>query len=973
MEAKESEMVRFVSDFSIPAWHAFLDDQDASQGGEIIRMLSRPGPMWERKREPRKPLGELKELFRTFVLQQDSYEPNVFIISMNSLGMPKRNSSGTRRFATFVLATLLKKRQDAMRHRCLDAVKVDDILIENATIEMLKAMADLNLYNMGHCVQVVLDTNQKLKNSWLDIVNGRSENIATTFKAILSAVVAQKLAESGINLAVVDEVHNWKGRTNGATDFRMGFAPYVPKKLIMSATPFQLEEREMQQVFENVARPDPHGKTWQTLQALYGTDSNIVDDCISANKDLLSALHDLGQHREADEVLSRLNLPLKLLQAKLMSMAADPMVSEVTVLFCEAALKYRTVIDKLVKLERELVVRHLNLNSRRSFHAGIDFRSMSPVPRPTLYSTPGIKNPEDQLVNYLAMRLDQRLRRDGCSAKAKAHLLGGMTSSMAAFRASLQAPLSDSNTTNSPETRRYAAMVHEVLRQHRHPKVNATVAHALDNYRNGRKTLIFCERVATVDELADQIVKGIEETQAQVLGREVQGRGDVRDRESFVDLPFGRLSWSLQVSAAGPDVTDALHNNVVSFVTESLEASGLEPTRRRMLRLFNLYMLSIRPSDEGQALPKLCAHLVTLFMGKPIFDELSKAFLTGERGASFRGDLRARVIAFVNEQFSGAPNLWIGTNQTDGSEFRSDILRILESEAGLAHAADPQGTQPKVAIGFAKTLLDLEGGLKSVLLRPDLMRRIAAMDGELESLVHGQVRAPLAKDEDESAWSKMTRFVSRLAGANGSINVDDQRSTDRKSLWRAISLHGVRTADGGSEPLVQKLKGATAAQARVAVCAAFNSPLTPYILICTSIGSEGIDLHRECAEIIHHDMPWNPARLEQRNGRIDRVGSLSKAKNKPVRIGVPFLEQNYERFQFDRLLTRAQLFKTLLGRLDFDVTDVDQDNDDDPMPELDCDDAANMSSSMPLLPEALAQWLSVDLSVWPTSDRPASI
>ena len=52
----------------------------------------------------------------------------------------------------------------------------------------------------------------------------------------------------------------------------------------------------------------------------------------------------------------------------------------------------------------------------------------------------------------------------------------------------------------------------------------------------------------------------------------------------------------------------------------------------------------------------------------------------------------------------------------------------------------------------------------------------------------------------------------------------------------------------------------------------------------------------ECAEIIRHDMPWNPARLKQRNGRIDHVASLSKARGCHVRIGVPFLEQSYERW-----------------------------------------------------------------------------
>ena len=124
-----------------------------------------------------------------------------------------------------------------------------------------------------------------------------------------------------------------------------------------------------------------------------------------------------------------------------------------------------------------------------------------------------------------------------------------------------------------------------------------------------------------------------------------------------------------------------------------------------------------------------------------------------------------------------------------------------------------------------------------------------------------------------------------------------------------------------------------------------------------------------CAEIIHPDMPWNPARLEQRNGRIDRVASLSKARGCHVRIGVPFLEQSYERFQFDRLLSRAKLFQVLLGTLDFDATDVDQGDDGETIREADPEAAADRSNPEPLLPEALAKWRSVDLSVWQASDQ----
>ncbi|CAL8979769.1 RNA polymerase-associated protein RapA [Propionicimonas sp. T2.31MG-18] len=42
------------------------------------------------------------------------------------------------------------------------------------------------------------------------------------------------------------------------------------------------------------------------------------------------------------------------------------------------------------------------------------------------------------------------------------------------------------------------------------------------------------------------------------------------------------------------------------------------------------------------------------------------------------------------------------------------------------------------------------------------------------------------------------------------------------------------------------------------------------VLVATDCISEGVNLQRACAELIHYELPWNPNRIEQRNGRIDR-------------------------------------------------------------------------------------------------------
>lgn len=48
------------------------------------------------------------------------------------------------------------------------------------------------------------------------------------------------------------------------------------------------------------------------------------------------------------------------------------------------------------------------------------------------------------------------------------------------------------------------------------------------------------------------------------------------------------------------------------------------------------------------------------------------------------------------------------------------------------------------------------------------------------------------------------------------------------------------------------------------------------ILIATDCISEGMNLQYLCSQIIHYELPWNPNRLEQRNGRVDRFGQPEK-------------------------------------------------------------------------------------------------
>lgn len=73
--------------------------------------------------------------------------------------------------------------------------------------------------------------------------------------------------------------------------------------------------------------------------------------------------------------------------------------------------------------------------------------------------------------------------------------------------------------------------------------------------------------------------------------------------------------------------------------------------------------------------------------------------------------------------------------------------------------------------------------------------------------------------------------------------------------------------------IVRFLYGGMTDSEREEIQAAFNDPEDPVrVLVATDAASEGLNLQTTAHIVLHYDIPWNPARLDQRNGRLDRHG-----------------------------------------------------------------------------------------------------
>ena len=142
----------------------------------------------------------------------------------------------------------------------------------------------------------------------------------------------------------------------------------------------------------------------------------------------------------------------------------------------------------------------------------------------------------------------------------------------------------------------------------------------------------------------------------------------------------------------------------------------------------------------------------------------------------------------------------------------------------------------------------------------------------LEQMRFWAERAKARRDCKTEALIAWLRYI---------VKPDGKWSDERVILfteYRATQnwLNEILVAEGlATDERLVTLYGGMDSQERERIKAAFQaspdqSPVR--VLLATDAASEGIDLQNHCHRLVHLEIPWNPNRMEQRNGRIDRHG-----------------------------------------------------------------------------------------------------
>lgn len=107
------------------------------------------------------------------------------------------------------------------------------------------------------------------------------------------------------------------------------------------------------------------------------------------------------------------------------------------------------------------------------------------------------------------------------------------------------------------------------------------------------------------------------------------------------------------------------------------------------------------------------------------------------------------------------------------------------------------------------------------------------------------------------------------------------------------------------------MTGDTPQKERLSLMERFRTDDSIEILLSSRVGSEGLDF-QFCDTMFNYDLPWNPMEVEQRIGRLDRIGQQSPI----IRIYNFYIENTIEEKILNRLYERIGIFERSIGELE---------------------------------------------------------
>ncbi|MFY0522506.1 helicase-related protein [Archangium gephyra] len=480
---------------------------------------------------------------------------------------------------------------------------------------------------------------------------------------------------------------------------------------------------------------------------------------------------------------------------------------------------------------------------------------------------------------------------------------------VSSYGAARNGELLDSEVRDFPEeAEAYRRLLRGILQDldpeaAQHPKVDFVLRDALAAAERNEKTLIFCARTATLAELARRLTALWEERMLEKWRRVYPeaAREDIFDtthddkrmraRHSLLQNRFRRPQDVLSLA-----LRERYLGSLLPIASFALERLG-EVVSRANEKLLQVKVGRTSATDRDYRLLKRCVEQAAAELwrnehpGDVTYREAVKA-LCDPRFLSFGLDLAPDDLE--NDDTGTFAPKWRITEQSARLAIPNGPTLWTELSPFLEQLPFP------LRVGIVERLASYLT-YKDVPFLTDVV--LAARDSGMDpNDLESQVLLPFVDGFWTSALGEpwLTRLRSFL---DYFIKRNEQQKQDILDGPLKTGQLVRETRDGESRERLRE---------------AFNTPLYPMVLVANEVMQEGLDLHKNCRRVVHHDLAWNPAQLEQRVGRVDRIGSLTLEMRKSdptaeLHVLYPLIQNTIDVRLFRTVKEREKWLEFLLG------------------------------------------------------------
>ncbi len=354
----------------------------------------------------------------------------------------------------------------------------------------------------------------------------------------------------------------------------------------------------------------------------------------------------------------------------------------------------------------------------------------------------------------------------------------------------------------------------------------------------------------------------------------------------------------------------------------------------------------VHKADPSDMMRRLTKEELVRLDGSPLFPE-RRAYTVSYRLSSGEAELYGAVTRYVQEEMNRADRI-----DDDGSRRRANVgfaLQVLQrrlasspaaiheslkrrrarlkarldeerlarSDPAANGAVPPPASEPTLDEDALDDVAgeELEAYEDGLVARATAARTIAELEAEIAALARLEaLAAALRRSGADAKWRELDRILGDplVAAPAGGVRRKIVIFTEARDT---LDYLAGRIRDRTGEPgAVAAIHGGVPRDRRRAAIAAFNDDPTVRFLVANDAAGEGVNLQRGAHLMVNYDLPWNPNRLEQRFGRIHRIGQTEICHLWNLVAG-----ETREGAVYRRLLEKLEAARETLGGKVYDV------------------------------------------------------